>query len=184
MPHESVPKTVSGLAKMARRPWIHHGQISPDVSLPTWPKSWTASTAPTAQVQTSFIPLFIIPEYSKWWAIVYPLSPLSFLSAYCLLFGNLIRYNNYKSFNVARRNSVIHPAFFSFFPAPAFFRRLKTKEKAIHKQLYLAMLIQVVVRLILYTDQFVSRKDQTVGSEGTNQEETRGIDNTVRKKNS
>ena len=75
--------------------------------------------------------------------------------------------------------------FFSFFfyVPPAFFRRLKTKEKAIHKQLYLAMLIQVVVRLILYTDQFVSRKDQTVGgSEGTNQEETRGIDNTVRKK--
>ena len=59
------------------------------------------------------------------------------------------------------------------------FRRLKTKEKAIHKQLYLAMLIQVVVRLILYTDQFVSRKDQTVGSEGANQGETRGIDNTV-----
>jgi len=58
------------------------------------------------------------------------------------------------------------------------FRRLKTKEKAIHKQLYLAMLIQVVVRLILYTDQFVSRKDQTTGSEGTSQEETRGIDNT------
>ena len=63
-----------------------------------------------------------------------------------------------------------------FFP---YFRRLKTKEKAIHKQLYLAMLIQVVVRLILYTDQFVSRKDQTTGSEGTSQEETRGIDNTV-----
>ena len=41
------------------------------------------------------------------------------------------------------------------------------------------MLIQVVVRLILYTDQFVSRKDQTTGSEGTSQEETRGIDNTV-----
>ena len=61
----------------------------------------------------------------------------------------------------------------------AFFRRLKTKEKAIHKQLYLAMLIQVVVRLILYTDQIISRKDQTVGSEGANQEETRGIDNTV-----
>jgi len=58
------------------------------------------------------------------------------------------------------------------------FRRLKTKEKAIHKQLYLAMLIQVVVRLILYTDQIISRKDQTVGSEGANQEETRGIDNT------
>ena len=66
-----------------------------------------------------------------------------------------------------------------FFFSLGFFRRLKTKEKAIHKQLYLAMLIQVVVRLILYTDQIISRKDQTVGSEGANQEETRGIDNTV-----
>jgi hypothetical protein len=64
-------------------------------------------------------------------------------------------------------------------PLFSYFRRLKTKEKAIHKQLYLAMLIQVVVRLILYTDQIVSRKDQTTGSEGTSQEETRGIDNTV-----
>lgn len=38
------------------------------------------------------------------------------------------------------------------------FRSLRTKEKRIHRHLYWAMLIQVVIRLILYTDQFVSRQ--------------------------
>lgn len=38
------------------------------------------------------------------------------------------------------------------------FRALRTKEKRIHRHLYLAMLIQVVIRLILYVDQLVSRK--------------------------
>ena len=96
MPHDSVPMTVSGLAKMAQRPWIPPGQILLGVSLPRLPKSWTVSMVPTAQVQTNFIQLFIIREYLKWWAIVYPLSPLSFLSAYCLLFGNLISYTTIK----------------------------------------------------------------------------------------
>ena len=32
-------------------------------------------------------------------------------------------------------------------------RALRTKEKRIHRHLYLAMLIQVVIRLILYVDQ-------------------------------
>ena len=40
------------------------------------------------------------------------------------------------------------------------------------------MLIQVIIRLILYTDQYVSRKDQAI-EETVSQEETRGIDNTV-----
>lgn len=64
-------------------------------------------------------------------------------------------------------------------------RSLRTKEKAIHRQLYLAMLIQVVIRLILYTDQYVSRKGSKddSGSPGNDteyyQESNKGIDNTV-----
>lgn len=52
------------------------------------------------------------------------------------------------------------------------FRSLHTREKSIHRQLYLAMLIQVVIRLILYTDQYVSRQEDVT-------EDSRGIDNTV-----
>ena len=70
------------------------GPILPGVSLPTWPKSWTTFTGQTAQV-TSFILLFITPEYLKWWATAYPLFLLSFLSAYCLPFGNSIFFNLY-----------------------------------------------------------------------------------------
>eukprot|EP00095_Tigriopus_kingsejongensis_P009189 maker-scaffold299_size217019-snap-gene-0.10 protein:Tk09189 transcript:maker-scaffold299_size217019-snap-gene-0.10-mRNA-1 annotation:"calcitonin receptor" len=43
------------------------------------------------------------------------------------------------------------------------FRSLRTKEKRIHRHLYWAMLIQVVIRLILYTDQFVSRQSGAMG---------------------
>ena len=57
-----------------------------------------------------------------------------------------------------------------------FFRSLRTREKAIHRQLYLAMLIQVVIRLILYTDQYVSRKEDLAETSTTN---AKGIDNTV-----
>ena len=39
-----------------------------------------------------------------------------------------------------------------------YFRSLKTKEKRIHRQLYIAMFIQIVIRLILYTDQYILRK--------------------------
>ena len=53
------------------------------------------------------------------------------------------------------------------------FRSLHTREKSIHRQLYLAMLIQVVIRLILYTDQYVSRQEDLTA------EDSRGIDNTV-----
>ena len=46
------------------------------------------------------------------------------------------------------------------------------------------MLIQVVIRLILYTDQYVSRKGEKAVPDTNyveaNQEETKGIDNTVR----
>ena len=68
------------------------GPILPGVSLPTWPKSWTTFTGQTAQV-TSFILLFITPEYLKWWATAYPLFLLSLPSAYCLPLGNSIFFN-------------------------------------------------------------------------------------------
>jgi len=55
------------------------------------------------------------------------------------------------------------------------FRSLRTREKSIHRQLYLAMLIQVIIRLVLYTDQLVSRKDL---EESASQTPNRGIDNT------
>ena len=72
-------------------------------------------------------------------------------------------------------------------------RSLRTKEKAIHRQLYLAMLIQVVIRLILYTDQFITRTQSSSSSSkaGNSTASTadnatygasnfvRGIDNTV-----
>ncbi len=71
-------------------------------------------------------------------------------------------------------------------------RALKTKEKRIHRHLYLAMLIQVVIRLIVYTDQFVSRQGNgAIGqvkvrrAAGSDPAATaagdliRGIDNTV-----
>ena len=70
------------------------GPILPGVSLPTWPKSWTTFTGQTAQV-TSFILLFITPEYLKWWATAYPLFLLLLPSAYCLPFGNSIFFNLY-----------------------------------------------------------------------------------------
>ena len=57
-----------------------------------------------------------------------------------------------------------------------FYRSLRTREKSIHRQLYLAMLIQVIIRLVLYTDQLVSRKDL---EESASQTPNRGIDNTV-----
>lgn len=73
-------------------------------------------------------------------------------------------------------------------------RSLRTKEKAIHRQLYLAMLIQVVIRLILYTDQFITRTQGSSSSSkaGNSTADSgdnatygasnfvRGIDNTVR----
>ena len=80
-------------------------------------------------------------------------------------------------------------------------RALRTKEKRIHRHLYLAMLIQVVIRLILYVDQLVSRRGNgaigdlkvrrtaeaaaaavaatTVAAAG-DADLVRGIDNTVR----
>ena len=80
-------------------------------------------------------------------------------------------------------------------------RALRTKEKRIHRHLYLAMLIQVVIRLILYVDQLVSRRGNdaigdvkvrrtaaaaaaaapAAGEDGNNVSDlVRGIDNTVR----
>ena len=56
------------------------------------------------------------------------------------------------------------------------YRSLRTREKSIHRQLYLAMLIQVIIRLVLYTDQLLSRKDL---EESASQTPNRGIDNTV-----
>lgn len=83
------------------------------------------------------------------------------------------------------------------------FRSLKSKEKRIHRQLYLAMFIQIVIRLILYTDQYILRKGTNIGGSGssssssdatddgggtggndTSNGETksiRGIDNTVKR---
>ena len=55
-----------------------------------------------------------------------------------------------------------------------FCRSLRTREKSIHRHLYLAMLIQVIIRLILYTDQLISRPN-----ESESQAQTKGIDNTV-----
>ena len=37
------------------------------------------------------------------------------------------------------------------------FRSLRSKEKRIHRQLYLAMIIQIVIRLIINTDQYITR---------------------------
>ena len=38
------------------------------------------------------------------------------------------------------------------------FRSLKqSKEKRIHRQLYIAMLIQIVIRLVVYIDQYITR---------------------------
>ena len=39
----------------------------------------------------------------------------------------------------------------------SFLRSLKSKEKRIHRQLYLAMIIQIVIRLIINTDQYITR---------------------------
>ena len=71
-------------------------------------------------------------------------------------------------------------------------RALRTKEKRIHRHLYLAMLIQVVIRLILYVDQLVSRSNGAIGDLKVRREAeveagdaadlVRGIDNTVRRK--
>ena len=68
-------------------------------------------------------------------------------------------------------------------------RSLRTKEKAIHRQLYLAMLIQVVIRLILYTDQVITRGSSASSKAGNSTASgadnagasniVRGIDNTV-----
>ena len=46
------------------------------------------------------------------------------------------------------------------------FRSLKSKEKRIHRQLYVAMLIQIVIRLILYTDQYITRLGSLVEGSG------------------
>ena len=73
-------------------------------------------------------------------------------------------------------------------------RALRTKEKRIHRHLYLAMLIQVVIRLILYVDQLVSRSNGAIGdlkvrreaeveAAGDAADLVRGIDNTVRRNN-
>ena len=45
------------------------------------------------------------------------------------------------------------------------FRKLRTKEKRIHRHLYWAMLIQVVIRLILYFDQFLSRSGGVIAEQ-------------------
>ena len=69
-------------------------------------------------------------------------------------------------------------------------RALRTKEKRIHRHLYLAMLIQVVIRLILYIDQLVSRRgNDAIGDVKVRRtaeaavagdaDLVRGIDNTV-----
>lgn len=59
------------------------------------------------------------------------------------------------------------------------FRSLRTREKSIHRQLYLAMLIQVVIRLIVYTDQLVSRHEQLRNTTNYNHDIPKAIDNTV-----
>ena len=55
-------------------------------------------------------------------------------------------------------------------------RSLRTQEKRIHRQLYLAMIIQIIVRLILYTDQYISRPGLSLisNSGGTSQDGSGG----------
>ena len=85
----------------------------------------------------------------------------------------------------------------------SFLRSLKSKEKRIHRQLYLAMIIQIVIRLIINTDQYITRigtiiegSDPESSSNNTEVDDTsstnssyngdegqniiKGIDNTVR----
>ena len=94
-------------------------------------------------------------------------------------------------------------AYKSLIEVSSFLRSLKSKEKRIHRQLYLAMIIQIVIRLIINTDQYITRigtiiegSDSESSSNNTEADDTsstnssyngdegqniiKGIDNTVR----
>lgn len=55
-----------------------------------------------------------------------------------------------------------------------YFRTLRNNRTRIHKNLFIAMVIQVVIRLIVYADQAVTRN----GSDGSSEPLKKGINNT------
>ncbi|CAG7727867.1 unnamed protein product, partial [Allacma fusca] len=58
-----------------------------------------------------------------------------------------------------------------------YFRSLRNPRTRLHRHLFIAVIIQVVVRLTLYIDQFIVRSKQ-LGDKSPDQQDAQGIDNT------